>query len=312
MKRVYFLLFPGFELLDFSGPLQVFHEARKRGLDLEIHFCAAHPELASEQGLQLKGLEPFPDFTPGDLVYVPGLTLEITPIPQELIATLQRARQTGARIVSACTGAFILGQAGLLDGLYCTTHWKRVDELRLRFPRAKVTSERLFIEDGGITTGGGSTCCIDLALFLMEQERGPLFSSKIAREMVIYFRRDAHHPQVSVYLDYRSHQNPGIHAVQDWLIDHPSEPVNLNSLAQIGGMSPRNLTRVFKATTGISPGEYRTMLRLERALVLLRNPSLTVEAVAGECGFSDARTLRRLWKKRFGVSPRGEGEVRAS
>lgn len=312
MKSVYFLLFPGFEILDFTGPLEVFFEAKKHGLDLEIHYCASTPELACEQGLSLSRLEPFPDFRSDDLVYVPGLTLEVTPLPQDLVPVLRRAHQAGARIVSACTGAFVLGQAGLLDGRACTTHWKRIDEFKRRFPRAQVATERLFIEDGRIITGGGATCCIDLALFLMEQERGPLFSSQIARELVIYFRRDAHHPQVSVYLDYRSHQNPGVHAVQDWLIDHPSEQVDMEELAKIGGMSGRNLTRVFKISTGISPGEYRTMLRLERAMVLLRNPQLTVEAVASQCGFSDSRTLRRLWKKRFGISPRTEKELRAS
>lgn len=198
----------------------------------------------------------------------------------------------------------MVGEAGLLDGRSCTTHWKRIDELQQRFPRTTVLADRLFVEDRGLITCGGVTCGIDLALSLMESERGPLFASKIARELILYIRRDKDHSQLSIYLEYRSHQNPGVHAVQDWMIDHPEHAADLTTLAAVGGMSPRNFTRVFRSATGISPGEYRTLLRLERASVLLRNPTLTVEAVAADSGFGDARALRRLWAKRFGSSPR--------
>ncbi len=304
MKRVVFLLFPGFELLDFAGPLQVFHEAKKLGLDLELVFSGTTPSLASEQGLVFNDLVPFPEFRPGDDVFIPGFTLEITPTRPDLVKAILRAHQSGARIVSTCSGTFMVGQAGLLDGRSCTTHWKRVEELQKRYPRTTVLTDRLFVEDRGLITCGGVTCGIDLALSQMEQERGPLFASRIARELILYIRRDKDHSQVSVYLEYRDHQNPSIHAVQDWMIDHPDQGADLHALAAIGGMSPRNFTRAFRSVTGISPGEYRTLLRLERASVLLKNPSLTVEAVASESGFRDARALRRLWAKRYGLSPR--------
>jgi len=304
LKRVIFLLFPGFELLDFAGPLQVFHEAKKGGLDLDLVFSGATASLACEQGLVLNDLVPVPEFRPGDDVFIPGFTLELTSVAPEVVKAIHQAHQAGARIVSTCTGTFMVGQAGLLDGRSCTTHWKRLDELKRKFPRTEVLSDRLFVEDRGVITCGGVTCGIDLALSLMEAEKGPLFASKIARELILYLRRDKDHAQVSVYLEYRSHQNPGVHAVQDWMIEHPEQGADLNTLAAVGGMSPRNLTRLFRTATGISPGEYRTKLRLERASVLLKNPSLTVEAVASEAGFGDARALRRLWSKRFGLSPR--------
>lgn len=307
MKRVVFLLYPGFELLDFAGPLQVFHEANKRGLGIELVLCGTSPSVVCEQGLVLADLVAVPDPQPGDNVFVPGFTPELTPVPVEVVRTLQKAHQAGARVISTCTGAFIVGQSGLLDGRSCTTHWKRVGELQTKFPRAKVLTDRLFVEDRGLITCGGVTCGIDLALSLMELERGPLFASKIARELILYLRRDQDHPQVSVYMDYRSHQSPGIHAVQDWMIDHPDHDSDLTTLAAIGGMSQRNFTRAFRTATGISPGEYRTLLRLERASMLLKNPALTVEAVATEAGFGDARALRRLWSQRYGLSPRGLG-----
>jgi len=304
MRRLVFLLFPGFELLDFTGPLQVFHEARKMGLDLELLYAGTEPTVVSEQGLTVANLAPYPEFRADDQVFIPGFTLELTPVAPTLVKAIQRAARAGARLVSTCSGTFMVGEAGLLDGRSCTTHWKRIDQLQKRFPRTKVLEDRLFVEDRGLITCGGVTCGIDLALSLMETERGPLFASRLARELILYIRRDKDHPQVSVYLDYRSHQNPGVHAVQDWMIEHPDQGVDLPTLAAIGGMSLRNFSRVFRSTTGVSPGEYRTLLRLERASMLLKNPALTVEAVAAESGFGDARALRRLWAKRFGQSPR--------
>jgi transcriptional regulator GlxA family with amidase domain len=304
MKRIVFLLFPGFELLDFAGPVQVFHESRKRGLDLELMFCSSRPRETCEQGLSIGDLQPYPEFRPDDHVFVPGFTPDLTPVPWETVGVVKRALEAKTRIVASCSGAFILGHAGVLDQRHCTTHWKRIEQLQRTFPRALVSTERLFVEDSDVITGGGGTCGIDLALHLVEEQRGPLFVSKVAREMILYLRRDRDARQTSVYLDYRSHQNPGVHAVQDWLIEHPDQGADIDALAGIAHMSPRNLTRVFRQVTGISPGEYRTQLRLERAAVLLRNPHLTVEAVAAEVGFKDARTLRRLWRDRYASSPR--------
>jgi transcriptional regulator GlxA family with amidase domain len=288
------------------APLQVFYEAVNRGLDRELLFTGTAASLVSEQGLTIADLLPYPGFRADDDVFIPGFTLERTPVPPDLVAAIRRAHQAGARIVSTCSATFLLGEAGLLDGRACTTHWKRLDQLQKTFPRAQVLSDRLFVEDRGVITCGGVTCGIDLALALMEDERGPLFASQIAKELVLYIRRDKDHSQISVYLQFRSHQNPGVHAVQDWMIEHPDQGVSLETLAQIGGMSPRNFTRAFRVATGVSPGDYRTRLRLERASMLLKNPKLTVEAVASEAGFGDARALRRSWTQHYGRSPRQE------
>ncbi len=295
-RRVIFVYFDGCEVLDFAGPLQAFHEARSFGAPLSLVHCGPAASARTSQGLLLAELAPLPAAGPGDLILVPGFTP-----PQKgqrrLVAWLKEAGAEGAMLGSVCTGALLLAQAGLLDGKRCTTHWKRIGELRRLCPSAQVLEDRLFVEDGNVVTSAGIASGIDLALALLERDFGAHLAARVAREMVVYIRRDAGHAQESVYLDHRTHLDPGVHKVQDFLCAHPSDRTGLAALARIAGASPRSLTRAFRALTGVSIQQYRTRLRLERARALLANPSLTLEAIAFECGFADARQLRRLWSE---------------
>ncbi len=303
-RRLFFLFFNGCEGLSFSGPQQAFHEANLFGADYEIHHCGLEPEARTEQGLRVAGLEPLPEVTAADTIFISGYTVGKAQPPSEVIQWLMRIWKDQPTLVSICSGAFFLGMAGLLDGRRCTTHWKRCELLQKTFPRALVQQERLFVQDGPIYTSGGGASVIDLALHMIDEDFGPLVAAKVAREMVVFFRRDADSPQTSVYLDYRSHLNPAIHSLQDCLSSQPEDDRGIEAWASSIGMSSRNLTRTFRRATGISFSEYRTKLRLERASGLLNNPSLTVDAVAALCGFSDGRHLRRLWKQTFGTSPK--------
>jgi transcriptional regulator GlxA family with amidase domain len=290
-------------VLDITGPLQAFHEARALGADYRLLHCATSSTTPSAQGVDFAGLDPLPEVQAGDVVIIPGYpVLEMTP-PRGLSQWLKQALRHGAQVCSVCTGAFVLGEAGLLDRRRCTTHWKRMDELQERFPRARVMSDRLFVQDRGVTTSAGIASGIDMALDLIEQHHGPRLAAAVARELVVYLRRDGHQRQESVYLDHRTHLHPGIHAVQDWFVANPSTPARLPELARLAHMSPRNLTRVFRQATGISIHEYRTRLRLEQVRSLSNNPELTLEAIADRCGFGGARQLRRVWKSAFGTAP---------
>lgn len=302
-RRTIFAVFPGCELLDLAGPVQAFHEAVGFGVPYELAYCAATPTVRSAQGLELSRLDPLPDVGPGDRVIVPGYPAATERVPARLVAWLRQAHRAGAELCSVCTGAFALGAAGALDGRMCTTHWKRVAELRARFPRARVLGDRLFVADGGVVTSAGIAAGIDMTLALIEQDAGPLVAGQVAREMVVYLRRDGAHAQDSVYLDYQTHLSPGIHQVQQHLIANPATRHTIGELAAIAGMSERNLTRVFKRATGISVHEFRERLRLERARDLMRNPTLTLDAVAAGCGFANARQLRRVWSARYGEPP---------
>jgi transcriptional regulator GlxA family with amidase domain len=308
MRRVIFGIFPDTEILDLAGPLQVLHEANALGAEFRIVYAAPEPEIATQQGLVFAKLEPLPRVQADDLVLIPGTAFfqRTTPPPPQIkrgAAWLREADARGATIGSICIGAFLLGYAGLLDGRTCTTHWSRVAELQARFPQANVVDNRLYAMDGRIVTSAGIASGIDMALALVERAHGAQFAAAVARQMVVYVRRDGTAAQQSIYVQHRDHLEPGVHAVQDWLVDHAAEPHDLDDLAEIAGISRRHLTRVFRRATGIGVKEYTTKLRLERAQLFLRDPSLSVDAVAEQCGFADGRQLRRLWKTAFGTTP---------
>jgi transcriptional regulator GlxA family with amidase domain len=301
---VILLLLPRVEVMDFAGPLQVFHEANRHGARFEVLLCAPEAELPTEQGLWLSRLQPLPEPRAGDLVLVPGGPMATRmKVTRDMLDWLRRAAKAGARMGSVCTGSFVLGAAGLLDGRACTTHWSRIEDLKRRFPKARVLEDRLYVFDGMVLTSAGIASGIDLALALVEDLHGPRVAALTAREMVVYLRRDGSHHQGSVYLDHRGHLNQGVHRVQDWLAAHPERPAALPDLAELAVMSVRSLTRQFREATGLSVKAFQAKVRLERAGDLLKNPELTMEAIASRCGFQDARQLRRLWREAFGAPP---------
>jgi transcriptional regulator GlxA family with amidase domain len=303
-RRVLVLVLDDVHLLDLAGPVQAFHEAAALGGDYALIHCASTPRVRSAQGLLLADLEPLPDPIAGDVVLVPGMdSSTLDRLGRVPVGWLRDAAAAGARIASVCSGAFALGRAGLLDDRTCTTHWKLAAQLRRAFPRAQVLENRLFVEDGPIVTSAGVASGIDMALALIERDFGPVVVANVAREMVVWIRRRGDRDQVSIYLDHRTHVHSGVHRVQDFLIAHPERNPSLADLGRIAKTSPRNLTRVFRAATGVTLKEFAHKVKLQVAAELMANPDLTVEAVASSCGFKDARHLRRIFKASFGVAP---------
>jgi transcriptional regulator GlxA family with amidase domain len=303
-RRVIFVLFPHCETLDFAGPAHAFYEASAFGdIEYVAEYCAETPTVKTAQGLEMSSLAPLPEVNENDCIFIPGFPLARLPKSHRLISWLQDAAASGARIASVCTGSFLLGAAGLLDGKRCTTHWRRLGELREQCPLAKVVGDRLFVEDERLITSAGIAAGIDMSLSMIEQDAGPVVASAVAREMVVYIRRDGAQRQESVYLDYLGHLNPTIHHVQQHIAQYPERSDNLEALARRFDMSARNLSRAFRKATGISVTDFRSRVRIERARMLLYNPAYSVEQVAGMCGFADARQLRRLIGKRYGRPP---------
>lgn len=302
-RRVLVLLLSQVHLQDMAGPVQVLDEASRLGGGYQLSFCGVTSRLRSAQGLMLADLQPLPEPESTDTVLIPGISsASLDPIEGLPRAWLVKARRAGARLASVCTGAFALASAGVLDGLSCTTHWKMIDRLRREFPRARVLDNLLFVEDQGVVTSAGVASGIDMALSLVEADYGPLVVSRVAREMVVYLRRNGDHEQRSAFLDHRTHLHPGVHRVQDWIVAHPDRKPALEELGRIAAMSPRNLARVFRAATGTTPKQFAARVKVQVARDLLEDPQRSVEQIAASCGFEDARQLRRLWQRSFGTS----------
>ena len=301
MKRIAFIVPPTVQILDLAGPLQVFSEAKYYGYDLSLEFYSFQDNPRCSAGLPLGDIKHFSEaeLSEGDFVLMAGM--EFTYIEsisfraeRKFFEWLRACVQKKVTVVSICNGAFALGEAGLLDNIECTTHWRRIEQLQSRFPKAKVIADVLYIKTKNVYTSAGVSAGIDLSLSILEDLKGPLFTHKVARSLVVYHRRSERHKQESIYLDYRNHINPQVHQVQDYLIEHLTEDNDIESLAEMVAMSPRNLSRVFKEKTGTTILEYVTQLRLEKATTLLNNPNYTLEYIASQCGFKTSRQLQRI------------------
>lgn len=304
MKKIAFIIPPSVELLDLAGPVQVFTEARFYGFEAELEFYTFRENPVSTAGLGLGQLKDYKEarLKEGDFVFVPGMDYDYVSsiafkAERNFFDWLKTCSDQNITVCSICNGAFALGHAGLLKDTECTTHWRRVNDLQAMFPEARVLADILYVKSNNVYTSAGISAGIDLALAILEELKGALFTHKVARGLVVYHRRSGSHKQQSIYLDYRNHINPQVHEVQDYMIDNLSKENSIESLAELVGMSPRNLSRVFKEKTGSTVLEYLTLLRKEFATTMLNNPQYTIEYVASKCGFKSARQLQRILKK---------------
>ena len=303
MKKFAFIIPPTVEILDLAGPVQVFTEAKFYGYDLTLEYYSYKSEIISTSGLLFNNIKDYraADLREGDYVFMPGMDNKYVSsldfkTEREFFNWLKKCSDKGILVCSICNGAFALGHAGLLKDTECTTHWRRIEEMQNEFPQAKVISDILFKKSNNVYTSAGISAGIDLALAILEELKGPLFTHKVARGLVVYHRRSQDHTQQSIYLDYRNHISPSIHKVQDYLIEHLADENSVGDLASLVAMSPRNLSRVFKEKTGTTVHEYLTLLRLEYAKTMLNNPEYTIEYIASKCGFKTARQLQRILK----------------
>ncbi|WP_420313048.1 GlxA family transcriptional regulator [Streptomyces sp. YS-B37] len=297
MSNVVFFLVPGVHLLDLAGPAQVFSTAADFGHPYTLSYVAEQPQVTSAQGLPLTAALDWPELGPEDLVVVPGwraLTLVDAPaVGDTALRALRDHHARGGTVASVCAGADALGRAGLLDGRRCTTHHDVQDELALRHPKATVVRDVLFTTDDRVVTSAGIASGIDLALHLIATRHGPATAAQIARDVVVYARRNGHEPQASAMLRHRSHLDDTVHRAQDLIDTRFDETLPLAALASAVGVSERTLTRLFSRATGLTPLRYQQTLRLERAEHLISH-GVTIDAAARSVGFEDARMLRRL------------------
>jgi transcriptional regulator GlxA family with amidase domain len=302
--RAVFVIPPKVHLLDITGPAQIFHEAALNDAAVELIFGSiftGETASVSSSMLSFDRLTPFNQIQLNrcDLIFVPGIDSSLfsdkafMDASRPFLYWLNVQHKNGVIICSICTGAFFLAESGLLDGRACTTHWGFTERLKKHYPRIRLQTNRLFVEEDGIYTSAGVSSGIDLSLYLVEQLWGAHFAAQIAKEAVIYFRRGLDDPQLSVFTQYRNHLDHRIHQVQDILTQSLDHKFTIDELAEKVNMSARNLTRLFKKTTQITIGAYLDQLRAEHAEKLMAEGH-TLLAAALHCGLKSTNQLRHL------------------
>lgn len=296
-RQVYFLLLPGVLTLDVTGPAETLRLAGR----FDLHYISPETDIISSIGLTLSHLQPLPPTLPPEsILVVPGVydssryfsTPQADVARQWLMQLKPMLQDQTITLVCICSGALLAAQATLLDGYQCTTHHDVIEGLSRQAPRALIKANRIFVEDRGVYTSAGITTGIDLSLHLISRFLDPQQSLRVAREMVIYFRRSGNDEQLSPWLQHRNHLHPVIHRAQDILSAEPEAALSLTQLADKVHVSSRHLTRLFRAHLGISVREYHEQLRVAVAQQRLQQ-GLKLEKAALMAGFSSGRQLRR-------------------
>lgn len=225
---------------------------------------------------------------------------------RQLIAAIRRVAGRARRVTSVCSGAFLLAEAGLLDGRRATTHWDACDLLQRRYPAVTVDPDPIFVRDGHVATSAGVTAGMDLALALVEEDHGPDVALATARRLVMYVQRPGGQAQFSAPLQAQvagaTARHP-IQAVQRWVVAHPDADASVEALAARAAMSPRHFARAFAAEVGTTPARWVEGVRVEAARLLLETADQPVDAVAAASGFGSAETLRRAFLRHLRVAP---------
>ncbi|WP_254225636.1 GlxA family transcriptional regulator [Burkholderia glumae] len=311
-KRVWLVLPPRVHMLDLGGPLQLIASLAPLGIARVAACCVAASEtLTSFQGVAMAGLAPLPArVTAGDWVMVIGSRYDFrVPLSAEheaIAAWLARvAAPLRERIViaSVCTGAYLLGAAGLLDGRDCTTHHSHLARLQRCHPAARVLANRLLVDEGMLVTSAGVLAGVDLALHLIARHFGAAAAIAVARENVVPFRRMSGDPALDAQLRYRDHDQDVIHAVQDFLVAEPGCALPYPQLAARFALSYRHLARRFRDACGITLKAYHQQLRIARARQLLREGDASIERIAEACGFASVQAFRAAWRQVEPLSP---------
>lgn len=310
--KVFIVVFPGFQLLDATGPAQVFATANDEADDAkQVHPYAvrmvamAGGAVASSSGIAVC-TEPLPGKAAlrGATVLVSGGNgVHKAAMDAKLIAWIKRAHASTQRCGSVCSGAFLLAQAGLLDDKRAVTHWLDVQTLQQHFPAVQVHDDALFIKDGGIYTSAGVTAGIDLSLSLVEEDLGRTTAMQVAKRLVVYFKRPGGQRQFSSALLAQSANGGLAHQLTAWLQPRLHLPIDVARMAASQSLTPRTLHRRLRDEADTTPAQLLGRMRLEAACALLESGRLSVKQVVRKSGFGSEYNLRRTFALKLGVTP---------
>ncbi len=306
--RVALFLPPGIHAIELAGIRDALFEANQRA-PAESQYCV---EMVAPRKGPLdcaSGLRVLVDFDTddarpaADTLIVVG-TYGIPPTQGERVREwIRRTAAQARRYGAVCTGAFLLGEAGLIDGRRVTTHWQYAAELADRYPSAEVDRDRIFVRDGPLFTSAGSSAAIDLALSLIEEDAGRDIALWVARRLVVFLKRPGGQSQFSVHLSAGAAARSPVERIQQFIRDNPRKALTITEIARHAAMSPRNFSRVFRRETGISPAAYVELSRVENARRLLEETTLPVRQVLFKSGFGSAVAGRRAFQKRLRLTP---------
>ncbi|MES0832650.1 GlxA family transcriptional regulator [Nocardiopsis tropica] len=304
VHEVVVVVFDGVQSLDVTGPLEVFsgasyvregfYRVRTASLGGGAVVCSSGLGLAPSVALERAGRV--------DTLVVAGG--EGTRGEQPGLVGWLRANAGGAgRVASVCTGAFLLAEAGVLDGLRATTHWASCGRLAREYPSVRVEAEPIFVRSGGVVTSAGVTAGIDMALALVEEDLGAGVALEVARHMVVFLRRPGNQAQFSTHVSVRAARPGPVRRVLHWIAEHPGEDLSVGALAERAGLSARQFARVFAREVGCTPGRYVERVRVETARRLLEEDGAPVAVVARRAGFASAEVMRRSFVRALGCGP---------
>ncbi|WP_199739131.1 GlxA family transcriptional regulator [Herminiimonas sp. KBW02] len=307
--QVAILAFPGVQLLDIAGPADVFMEAARQLND------------ASAYRVQIIGTEPGPFKSSSGLSVTPDATLQtyrgsidtllVAGSPDADVITENSARDAWLRkraknvrrIGSVCTGALILGMAGLLEGKRITTHWNSAEKLAAMFPQTEVDPDCIYLRDGQLYTSAGVTAGMDLALAMVEEDYGRELALRVAREMVMFVKRPGGQSQYSTHLAAQQTEGSAIGHIQAYVLANLRADLSVPALAERARMSERSFSRIFKAESGSTPASFVEAARLDQARRLIEEQKQPLKRIAQRCGFSSLDAMRKTFMRRISVGP---------
>jgi transcriptional regulator GlxA family with amidase domain len=309
MKTVAMVLFPDFLLLDMAGPLEVFSVAN-RYLKPDAHYQLITLGTADGPLRASNGVLVHADRTIGDadsdrydLLLVPGGPGAYNQQFPALFAWLKRAVQRVDYYGSICTGAFVLGHAGLLDGYRVTTHWNYTERLIKGFPKAHVANDQIYVEDRNLITSGGVTAGIDMALAVIARDHGKKLAQDVAKVLLVVMKRQGGQAQFSPLMAAVAPQETPITRAQSYVLEHLDEAFTVERMASIANMSARHFARLFTRDINMTPMEFLQSARIDCARNLLETSDLPLKTVAYKSGFGSVRHMRSLFAEKLGLTP---------
>lgn len=301
MHTIGFVIFPDFYLMGLAAVTAF--ELANGVLEEQAYEVTVLSEtgglVMSSAGIRVES-QPFGDAAFDTILFASGVDIDMA--STALTTFVKRALQTSRRIAAPCTGAFLLAQAGVLDGRRATTHWRFANDLQRRFPKVVVEEDQIFIVDGPIWTSAGMTATIDMALAMIEKDHGQDVSRAVARKLVIYHRRAGGQSQFSTLLDLDP-KSDRIQKAIDYANANLRNALTVDELADVAGLSPRQFSRAFTTETGQSPAKAVEHLRVEAARLMLEKGRLSLDVIAQEVGLTDRERMRRAFVRTTGQPP---------